>query len=178
MKFFPFQLQKIPKWALVLSVIIIVYFTCANTEKFHSYYSRHPYNAPQAAHPFIDPHHVRPGGDLVLTNLYRKLHNIDNTMRVDVFNHLHHPGSGEGSDSIFYTGEWMDREMSKIKSQIREDIAARRRPYAEPYWNQVPTKPLGGNFYECHLGDCQWDLDDDGKILGIPSVPGVRHAYH
>ena len=166
MKFIPIQLQKIPKWIIVFLVIIIVYFmfSLQRRERFNSL----------GIHPFINT----PNGDLVLTNLYRKLHNIDNIMRVDVFNHLHHPGSAEGNDSIFYTGEWMDREMSKIKSQIRENIAARRRPYAEPYWNQVPTKPLGGNFNECHLGNCQWDLDNDGKILGIPSVPGVRHAYH
>jgi hypothetical protein len=117
------------------------------------------------------------GGDLHLTNLYRTLHNMDAIQRTEVFQFNDALAGGHyGIPRERYVGEAYDRGMMNLKQQIREDIGRRRRPYSEAY--DVPTTPLMGNFWQCHVGDCQWSADEDGAILGIPSQVGTRHAYY
>jgi hypothetical protein len=152
-----------------------------------AYYAGHPYNAPHAAHPFIDPPYLLRnkgaeaetegfGGDLTLTNMYRRLHNLDAIQRTEVFQFNDALAGGSyGIPREPWVGEAYDRGMMDLKQQIREDIAKKRRPFDEAY--DIPTKPLMGNFWECHMGDCQWDADSEGHILGIPSQVGTRHAY-
>ena len=152
-----------------------------------AYYQNHPYNAPHAAHPFMHPPWVLRnagaeaekegfGGDLTLTNLYRRLHHLDAIQRTEIFQFNDALAGGHyGIPREPYVGEAYDRRMMALQQQIREDIAAKRRPYSEAY--DIPTKPLMGNFEECHLGDCQWDADSRGHILGIPSQVGTRHTY-
>ena len=141
-------------------------------------YTMHPYT--HAPHPYgIDPSEEAQG-DLRLTNLYRKWHNIENVNRIGVLEHSHlkQPGGDDGTNRQFYIAEAMDREAMRMQKLIRDDIAAKRRPYTDAYAEGVPHTALGGNFYECHIGDCQWDQDNDGKILGIPSTLGTRHPYY
>lgn len=117
------------------------------------------------------------GGDLHLTNLYRGLHNMDAIQRTEVFQFNDALAGGSyGIPRERYVGEAYDRGMMNLKQHIREDIARKRRPYSEAY--DVPTTPLLGNFQQCHAGDCQWDADEEGHILGIPSQVGTRHAYY
>lgn len=117
-------------------------------------------------------------GEPTLTNLYRKWHNIEGVNRIGVFEHSHikTPGGGGGAHRQFYIAEALDREAQKMQKLIRDDIALRRRPHTDAYNDGYA--PLGGNFNQCHLGDCQWQQDVEGRILGIPSVPGVRHPYY
>lgn len=119
---------------------------------------------------------IAPQGDLILTNLYRKLHNLEAMSWNEVMGHSHvkNAGGGEAGDRQFYIAEAIDRERMRIQRQIKDIIASRRIPYTDAF----DESPIGGNFYECHMGNCQWDLDIEGKILGIPSVPGIRHTYH
>lgn len=150
------------------------------------YYAGHPYNAPHAAHPFIHPPYLLRnagkegfafGGDLTLTNMYRRLHNLDAVQRTEVFQFNDALAGGHyGIAREPYIGEAYDRSMMDLKQQIRDDIAKKRRPYSEAY--DVPTKPLMGDFGQCHMGDCQWEADSVGAILGVPSQVGTRHAYY
>lgn len=143
-----------------------------------------PQNNPYKIHPYthvLHPYGLDPSeevqGDLTLTNMYRKLHNIEGVNRVGVFEHSHikTPGGGGGIQRQFYIGEALDREAKRIQKNIRDEIGFRRIPYSDAY---PENTALGGNFYDCHIGDCQWSQDNEGKILGIPSVPGVRHPYY
>jgi hypothetical protein len=117
-------------------------------------------------------------GDLTLTNLYRKLHNIENISRIGVLEHSHlkQPGGDDGTNRQFYIAEAMDRDVQKIQQQIRDEIALRRN--ASIVIDGIPHTSLGGNFYDCHIGDCQWDLDNNEQILGIPSTVGTIHPYY
>lgn len=142
-----------------------------------------PASNPRTSHPYLSapfPYGVDPSeevqGDLKLTNMYRRWHNIENVNRIGVLEHSHlqQPGGDDGTNRQFYIAEAMDREAMRMQKLIRDDIAFRRRPYTDAY----DESAIGGNFYECHVGDCQWDLDNEGKILGIPSTPGTRHAYY
>ena len=147
-----------------------------------AYYGSHPYT-----HPFIDPPYLLRnngaeannegfGGDLTLTNMYRRLHNLDAIQRIEIFQFNDALAGGSyGIPREPLVGEAYDRSMMDLQQQIREDIAKKRRPFDEAY--DIPTKPLMGNFWECQVGDCQWDADSEGKILGIPSQVGTRHAY-
>jgi len=116
-------------------------------------------------------------GDNTLTNLYRRLHNLDAIQRTEVFQF--HNGLAGGSYGIPrqpYIGEANDRAMMDLNQQIREEISARRRPFNEAY--DVPTKPLMGDFYNCALGDCQVQADKEGHILGLPSQVGITPGYY
>lgn len=116
------------------------------------------------------------GGDNTLTNMYRRVHNLDAIQRAEVFQFNDALAGGSYNTPVEpYIGEAYDRQMMDLKQQIREDIAAKRRPYSEAY--DVPTRPLMGDFNSCHFGDCQWDADAAGHILGIPSQVGTRHGY-
>ena len=158
---------------------------------FGSKFWWNPKNSPYTAHPYVttpfpgysggvDPSEEAQG-DLVLTNMYRKWHNLEGINRVGVLEHSHlkNPGGDESINRQFYVAEAMDREAMRMQKLIRDDVAFRRRPYTDAYPSKgAEHSPLGGNFYECHIGDCQWDHDTEGKIIGIPSVPGTRHSYY
>lgn len=192
------------KYLLVLVAVYLVYTALFTKEGFHTTkYSnpgslgssrvnndRHwwlPRKGMRSAHPWMKPR--MPYGfepseeaatDMSLARLYRQLHNTEAIARIDVFQdptHAH-PGGGDGTDKRFWLGEQLDRERMLIQKKIRDDIGFRRRPWSDAYADDVPHTALGGNFYDCHLGDCQWDLDYDEKILGIPSTVGTRHAYY
>ena len=138
----------------------------------------HPWMKPQIPYGF-EPSEEG-ATDMSLARLYRKLHNTEAIARIDVFpDPVHaHAGGGDGSDKRFWVGEQLDRERMLIQKKIRDDIAFNRRPWSDAYAENVPHTALGGNFYDCHMGDCQWDMDYDEKILGIPSTVGTRHAYY
>lgn len=188
-------------------VIIVVLYIAYNvlsftTEMFHNTFGKgfgttnstinawwNPNNTPYTAHPYSGvtfpyPYGIDPSeegqGDLRLTNMYRKWHNIENVNRIGVLEHSHlkQPGGDDGTNRQFYVAEAMDREAMRMQKLIRDDIAFRRRPYTDAYAEGVPHTAIGGNFYECHIGDCQWQQDNNGQILGIPSVPGVRHPQY
>ena len=115
-------------------------------------------------------------GDLTLTNMYRRLHNMDAIQRTEIFQFNDAlAGGSHGISRERWVGEAYDRNMMDLKHRIREDIAKKRIPYDE---ESVPTKPLMGNFWDCHMGNCQWDADSEGKILGIPSQVGTIHPYY
>lgn len=118
--------------------------------------------------------------DATLYDLQRKLHNIEAVTRVDVFpDPIHaHPGGGDGSDKRFWVAEQLELERSSIQKKIRDIISSRRKPWSDAYPDNLPTTSLGGDFYDCHFGDCQWDMDYDEHILGIPSTVGTRHVYY
>lgn len=127
------------------------------------------------AHP--DFHQEPNQGDNTLTNLYRRLHNLDSIQRIEIFqNRGKIAGGNYGSSRQQLLGNAYARQMMDIKQQIRDKISADRLPYSEAY--DVPTKPLIGDYDECVFGNCQEDADRDGLILGIPSIPGVVPAYY
>jgi len=169
----------------IVAIYITYHFLKLGKEMFHntgilntSFYNNNMWWNPMTVrHPYgIEPSQDAVG-DLTLTNLYRKWHNIENINRVGVLEHSHlkQPGGDDGTNRQFYIAEAMDREAQRMQQLIRDDIAAKRIPSTDAYSDNTP---LGGNFYECHIGDCQWDLDNDGKILGIPSTVGTIHAYY
>ena len=144
-------------------------------EAFHSgmnlYLNRDVWwNPERNTHYIVDPQ---------LTNLYRKWHNIEGVNRVDVLGHAHVKtgGGGHGIDRQFLMAETLDREAQLIQKQIRDKISLQRSIKNQRIGNQLKS-PLGGNFNDCHLGNCQWNEDVDSNILGIPSVIGVRHTYY
>ena len=123
------------------------------------------------------PFFFHPEGDIKLTNLYRQLHNLDAIQRTEVFKFGDAlAGGGYGIPAEPCVGEAYDRAMMNVNQQIRTDIAATRIPFNEAY--DVPTRPLMGNFANCELGNCQWDADADGRILGIPSQVGTQPAFY
>lgn len=186
---------------LIIVVLYVVYtLWTATSEGFYSPFHKLSYSHLQpnnsrywwlpskqlhTAHPHTKiPYGFTPAeeelGDMHLATWYRKLHNTEAIARNDVFQdptHLH-PGGGNGIDKRFFLGEALDRNRMLLQKKIRDDIAFHREPWSDAYADNLPTTPLGGNFYDCHLGNCQWKLDYDGKILGIPSQPGVRHPYY
>lgn len=116
-------------------------------------------------------------GDLTLTNLYRRLHNLDSIQRSNVFQFNDALAGGSYNVPLEpYVGQAYDRGMMELKQRINEEISRTRRGYSEMY--DTPTRPLMGNFYDCHTGDCQFGADADGKILGIPSQVGELPAYY
>jgi hypothetical protein len=115
-------------------------------------------------------------GDITLTNLYRRLHNLDSIQRSQVFQFNDALAGGSYNAPLEpYVGEAYDRGMMDLKQRINEEIGRTRRGYSEMY--DIPTKPLMGNFEDCHMGDCQFQVDAEGKILGIPSQLGQLPAY-
>jgi hypothetical protein len=116
-------------------------------------------------------------GDIALNNLYRQIHNLDNITRVEILRNFGTNFSGAGgdfgSDGNRYMAELLDRNRMRLQAQARNDIAKRRIPY-----QAQQRSYLGGNLSDCHFGECQFAQDSDGKILGIPSVPGNIHPYH
>lgn len=180
-----------PTFKIVVIVLIVLYIgyniVCLGKEMFHNTYGINmnygnainssvwwnPLNVPI---PYGLERSEDVPGDLTLTNLYRKWHNIQSVNRIGVLEHSHlkQPGGDDGTNRQFYIAEGMDREAMRMQKLIRDEISYRRRPYTDAYSDSA----LGGNFYDCHIGDCQWDQDNDGKILGIPSVPGTHHAYY
>jgi hypothetical protein len=103
--------------------------------------------------------------DNQLTNLYRRLHNLDSIQRSEVFQFNDALAGGSYNAPIEpYIGARYDRAMMDLKSQIRQDIAAKRRPYSELY--DTPTKPIFNA------------MNDDYRILGIPSQLGVQPYYY
>lgn len=116
-------------------------------------------------------------GDLNLTNMYRRLHNLDSIQRSHVFQFNDALAGGSyGAPLEPYIGQAYDRGMMDLKQRINEDISTHRRGYSEMY--DTPTRPLMGSFDDCHTGDCQVAADADGHILGIPSHVGELPAYY
>lgn len=115
-------------------------------------------------------------GDPVLTNFYRKVHNMDKFNRIDVMEHSHiqTPGGGLGINRQIFIAEAVDREMKKKQKKINDYISSHRKPYSD---NNI-ISPIGGEFDTCFFGDCSQKYNEQGKILGIPSVPGTRHTYY
>ena len=115
----------------------------------------------------IGPSPCNDEGDLVLTNLYRRLHNLDSIQRSEIFQFNDALAGGSyGMSAEQYIGAKYDREMTRVRNMIQRRIAVTRRPYSEMYG--TPTKPL--------FIDTVGDGDD--RILGIPSQVGTLPAYY
>ena len=113
-------------------------------------------------------------GDEVLRNVYRRMHNLEAVARNEVAqNHGFSPGGGHNINKDNYMLEYIYREGSHLRSQARQDIARRRVP-----WHARNSSPIGDSFNDCHLGNCQVNMDYNERILGIPSSPGNVHSYH
>ena len=111
--------------------------------------------------------------DEELRNLYRNIHNLEAVDRIEI---NQNNGAGGGSHSINqqqYLSEQFYKENSRLQNLARQDIARRRTPMTA---QNLP--PIGDSFNDCHLGDCQIDMDYDERILGIPSAPGTIHSYY
>lgn len=111
------------------------------------------------------------GGDLHLTNLYRRLHQLDGAQRSEVFQFNDALAGGNYNiNREQYTGELFKREMNAIRAHIIDDIAADRArgecPTNELY--NVPSKPL-------FVPDGH---HTDYRILGIPSQVGSLPSYY
>lgn len=111
------------------------------------------------------------GGDLHLTNLYRRLHQLDGAQRSEVFQFNDALAGGNYNiNREQYTGELFNREMNSIRAHIIDDIAADR-AHGECPTNQlydVPSKPL-------FVPDGH---HTDHRILGIPSQVGSLPSYY
>lgn len=155
----------------IAAIIAVIYFMSQNrAENYGNIQIGHMFRHPAT----LDSRGTyTTNGDIQLNNLYRQIHNLDNIMRIEVMNNTDGAGGDFGSARNRYIAELLDREKSKLKRIIREDIAKRRIPYREKQRSY-----LGGTLGDCHFGECQFAQDADGKILGIPSVPGVIHPYH
>lgn len=141
-----------------------------------------PGGFPKDATPFFYPQEQKTWaqqpkqGDNTLTNMYRQLYNLDNIQRTEIFKFGDAlAGGGYGIPAEPYVGEAYDRAMMGLNERIRKKIAARRIPVDELY--DIPTRPLMGNYDNCEQGNCQWNADADGRILGIPSQVGSQAAY-
>lgn len=189
--------HKTHKWGMALFVGALTFclvdalaknfetFACANfmgAEQLESQRSP-PIEFGAIATPTMQGQHIQSventqHGDNTLTNLYRRLHNLDAIQRTEVFQFNDSLAGGSyGIPMQPYIAEANERAMMDLKEQIRQEIASRRRPFSEAY--DIPTKPLMGTFDECYLnGDCQAQADAEGKFLGLPSQVGLVHGYY
>jgi hypothetical protein len=111
--------------------------------------------------------------DEVLRNLYRNVHNLEAIDRIEI---NQNNGAGGGNHNVNqqqYISEQLYKENSRLQNLARQDIARRRDPMTP---QNLP--PIGNSFDDCHLGDCQINMDYNERILGIPSVPGTIHSYY
>lgn len=112
-------------------------------------------------------------GDDVLRNLYRNMHNLEAVERIEIAQNNGAGGGNQGVNQQQYLLEQSYLEGSRMREQAMRDIAKRRAPFVP----QNPP-PIGNSFDECHYGNCQFDMDYNERILGIPSVPGNIHSYY
>lgn len=155
---------------LILAILFIVFVITKTTKE--------NYGNIQLSQIFDDPFRLQTNkdfGDMKLANWQRRIHNLDNLMRIEVHqpNYNHPGGSIHGTSRERYIAELLHRKINQLQRHAREDIARRRIPYEHNY-----PSPLGGGIGDCHFNECQFALDSEGAILGIPSVPGVIHPYY
>lgn len=113
----------------------------------------------------VAPERCADNGDLELTNLYRRLHNLESIQRSEVFQFNDALAGGSYGIGVEpYVGAAYEREMNAIKAHIRDVIQSRRRGYSEMY--DTPTKPV---FIT---------NQDDERILGIPTQVGSLPYYY
>lgn len=116
-----------------------------------------------------------------LTDLYRRLHNLEAIMRGEVFQfNSSYAGGNQNTPAEPYIGEAYDRARMKILAEIKELIRSQRLEVSELHPN---GSPLGGNYDECASSDyaaarCQYRMDKEGRILGIPSQVGNPAYYY
>lgn len=112
-------------------------------------------------------------GDLVLRNLYRRIHNLEAVSRLEVAQNNDFAGGGHGISKERLVMEHIARETARLKGLARKEIARRRIPA------RLRNKPpLGYGFQDCYYDDCQLKMDHNERILGVPSVPGNTHSYY
>jgi hypothetical protein len=114
-------------------------------------------------------------GDLILRNLYRRIHNLEALSRNEVSQNNDYAGGSQGISKERIVMEDIAREISRLKTAARYEIANRRMTVPVVN-NNFP--PLGYDFNDCYYGDCQLKMDYNERILGIPSVPGNIHSYY
>ena len=112
-------------------------------------------------------------GDPVLRDIYRQIHNLEAMTRIEVAQNNNFPGGNDGSPRERMIMENIALEIARLKDLANKFIAENRMPYVR---RDLP--PIGGDFDNCYYGNCQYKLDLQEKILGIPSVPGVIHPYY
>lgn len=159
-------------WQLIAIIaILLCTLTRTQTEAFGNIYLPKLFKHPAEFEADLS---FATNGDMQLANLYRRAHNMDNILRSEIHrSHNDSSGATYTSSRKRHIMELLDRERSRLNRLAREDIARRRIPYKERQ-----RSPLGGDIYQCHFNECQFAQDSDGKILGIPSVPGVTHPYY
>lgn len=112
-------------------------------------------------------------GDDVLRNAYRNMHNLEAVERIEIAQNNGSGGGNHGINQQQYLLEQSYLAGSRLREQAMRDIAKRRAPFTA----QNPS-PIGNDFDDCHYGNCQFDMDYNERILGIPSVPGNVHSYY
>jgi len=116
-----------------------------------------------------------------LTDLYRRLHNLEAIARGEVFQfNSAYAGGNQNTPAEPYIGEAYDRARMNILAEIREFIRSQRLEVSELHPN---GSPLGGNYDECASSDyatarCQYNMDKEGRFLGIPSQVGTPAYYY
>lgn len=148
--------------AITIGILVLLHVTGAAAEQFSTIEKEwYPPNG------LDDPRNE--GGDLHLTNLYRRLHQLDGAQRSEVFQF--NDALAGGSYNISreqYTGEEFNREMNAIRAHIIDDIAADRAECPTNQLYDVPSKPL-------FVPDGH---HTDHRILGIPSQVGSLPSYY
>lgn len=118
-------------------------------------------------------HNSNAEGDIVLRNLYRKIHNLEAITRLEVAQNNDYAGGNHGISKERLVMEHIARELAGLKGLARREIAERRIPF------EAKNKPpLGYDFEDCYYGDCQLKMDHNERILGIPSAVGSTHSYY
>lgn len=112
-------------------------------------------------------------GDPVLRNVYRRWHNLEAMDRNEIARNHEFAGARHNTSRKKFIQDHIYREISKLQSVARNDIAKKRVP-----WRAKNPSPIGDDFGQCHFGDCQLQMDWSERILGIPSSPGNIHSYH
>ena len=116
-----------------------------------------------------------------LTDLYRRLHNLEAIMRGEVFQfNSAYAGGNQNTPAEPYIGEAYDRARMKILAEIKDITRSRRSEAHELHPN---GSPLGGSYDECAASEyatarCQYQMDQEGRILGIPSQVGTPAFYY
>lgn len=121
------------------------------------------------------------GSSTTLSELYRRLHNLEAISRAQVFQfNSAYAGGNQNTPAEPFIGEAYDRERMRILALIQEEIRCNRAKVSGLHPN---GSPLGGSYDDCASSNydaakCQYQMDKEGRILGIPSQVGSTAYYY